>query len=107
MSALTSAVRGKAQLVPGSRWTVGRNGRFRDYSWVGDVWEVVSQRGETVWLRHRGPERRSYGGLIDVQFTEHDWHQADDLLPELQRNRDEYEAEYRACCEVAKTKRGE
>jgi hypothetical protein len=83
----------KSQLVPGSLWTIGPNKRMRDFAWTGDVWEIISVRGPTVFLRNRNPKPRWYGSIIDVQFSDHDWFPAEALLEELERHVREVELE--------------
>ncbi len=72
-----------AHLVPGSLWTIGPNKMRRDYSWIGDVWEIIRVNGPTAFLKLRGPKQRSYGTVIDVLVAEHDWYAAEGLLEDL------------------------
>lgn len=83
MNDISTRISDSAHLVPGSNWTFGVNNRTGDRSWVGEVWEVITMRGDTVWLRFRGPGKRSYANVISVQFAEHAWFQADGVLDEL------------------------
>lgn len=82
-------IRDASHLVPGSLWTFGTNNRTGDRSWVGEIWEVITRRGDTVWLRFRGPGKRHYANVISVQFSEHGWFQAESVLDELRLHLDE------------------
>ena len=79
-------------LLPGSIWTMGPNKRYRDYSWTGDIWEVVAISGNAVFLRKRWPHPHATP-LISVLFEEHDWFPAEIALTEVRRHEAEIESE--------------